>query len=114
MVFIIPSPYIVYCIASSILPTSELSSPRIGTRSTLLVSVPPEAANGRIQFATQSIMITAMEPEMDLVAPVSLVIIRSGFSGTATVSWRVSSSDPDFDRLSDIVGTAGLIMIPSG
>ena len=101
-------------IASSILPTSELSSPRIGTRSTLLVSVPPEAANGRIQFATQSVAVTAMEPEMDLTAPVSLVIIRSGLSGTATISWRVSSSNSDFDRLSDIIGTAGSIMIPSG
>ena len=55
-----------------------------------------------------------MEPETDLIAPVSLVIIRSGFSGTATIFWRVLSFDPDFDRSSDIVGTAGQIIIPSG
>ena len=101
-------------VASSILPTSELSSPRIGARSTVLVSVPPEVANGRIKFATQSVTVTAMEPETDLTAPLNLVIIRGGFSGTATVFWRVMSSDPDFDRSSDIVGTASQISIPSG
>ena len=80
----------------------------------MLVSVPPEAANGRIKFATQSVTVTATEPEINFTAPVDLVIERSGFSGTATVSWRVLSSDPDFDRSSDIIGTAGQIIISSG
>ena len=91
-----------------------MSSPRIGTRSAVLVSVPPEAANGQIKFATQSVTVTVMEPETVLSAPVTLVITRGGFSGTATVLWRVLSSDPDFDRSSDIVGTAGQVIIPSG
>lgn len=99
-------------VASSILPTSELSSPRIGARSIVLVSVPAGAANGRIKFAPQSVMVTAMEP--DTLALVDLVITRSGLSGTATIFWRVISSDPDFDRSSDIGGTSGQMAILSG
>lgn len=105
--------YLCYA-ASSILPTSELSSPRIGSRSNVLVSVPPEAANGRIKFAPQSVTVTVTEPEITSFAPLSLVITRSGFSGTATIFWMVTSSDPDFDRSSDIAGTAGQIVISSG
>ena len=89
-----------------------MSSPRIGARSVVLVSVPPEAANGRIKFATQSVTVTTTEP--DTVAAVDLVITRSGLSGTATVFWRVTSSDPDFDRSSDIGGTSGQMVITSG
>lgn len=96
------------------MPTSELSSPRIGARSAVSVSVPSEAANGRIKFNAQSITVTAMEPEMEILAPVNLVITRSGFSGIATITWTVTSSDADFDRSSDIAGTAGQVVISSG
>lgn len=101
-------------IASNILPRSQLSSPRIGARSNVAIPVPPEAANGVIKFATQSVAVTAMEPERDLIAPVNLLVTRGGLSGTATVLWRVVSSHPDLDITSDIAGTAGSIIIPSG
>jgi len=76
--------------------------------------VPLEAANGRIKFAPQSVTVTAMEPEMDLIAPVNLMVTRSGLSGTATVFWRVTSSNSDFNVSTDIGGTTGQIVIPSG
>lgn len=101
------------CIAS-ILPASELSSPRIGARSNVSFLVPLEVANGRIKFATQSVTVAVMEPEMNLIAPVNLIVTRGGFSGNATVFWRVTSSNADFNVSTDIVGTAGQIVIPSG
>lgn len=76
--------------------------------------MPLEAANGRIEFATQSVAVTAMEPETDLLAPFSLVITRSGLSGAATILWMVTSSDADFNRMTDIFGSTGQITIPSG
>ena len=102
------------CLASSILPTSELSSPRIGGRSNVSVPVPLEVANGIIKFAAQSLEVTTTEPETNLIAPVTLVVTRGGSYGTATVFWTVTSFDADFDRTSDIVGTGGQILIPSG
>ena len=89
-----------------------MSSPRIGARSVVSVSVPPDAANGRIKFASQSVTVTATET--GTVTTVDLMITRSGFSGNANVFWRVTSSDPDFDRFADIGGTSGQILIPSG
>ena len=100
-------------IASTLLPRSQLSSPRIGTRSSLLISVPQEAANGKISFASQSLMVTTTEPETGL-TPVMLVITRSGFSGDATVFWSATGISPDFNLTSDIVGTGATVTIPSG
>ena len=101
-------------IASTLLPRSQLSSPRIGSRSSLFISVPQEAANGEINFTTQSLMVTAMEPETEPLAPVNLVIIRSGFSGEATVFWSAARISADLNVTSDIAGTGGTVTIPSG
>lgn len=98
--------------ANPILSASQLSSPRIGTRSSVLVPVPLAVSNGLIGF--ESTGLTVAEPADGSNTAVVLGILRSGTFGQASVLFRISSVSASFDRTAEVSQTTGIAVIPDG
>ena len=98
--------------ANPILSASQLSSPRIGTRSSVLVPVPLAVSNGLIGFEISDI--TVEEPADGSTTAVELVILRSGTFGQASVFFRISSLSDSFNRTSEVSQTTGIAVIADG
>ena len=98
--------------ANPILSASQLSSPRIGARSSVLVPVPLAVSNGLIGF--ESTGLSVAEPADGSTTAVELVIQRSGTFGQASVLYRISSASASFNRTAEVSQTTGIAVIQDG
>lgn len=107
--FCVPLPFTA---ANPILSASQLSSPRIGSRSSVLVPVPLAVSNGLIGFEIADI--TVEEPADGSTTAVELVILRTGTFGQASVLFRISSLSDSFNRTFEVSQTTGIAVIADG
>lgn len=65
------------------------NSPVIGEPRTTFVNVTSQVANGEISFFGNPVSVRVDEPTNGLISNVSLLVMRDGVSGPATVHWRL-------------------------
>ena len=72
------------------------SSPVIGSPRTAFVNVTSKIANGEVSFFGNPVSLNVNEPPDGRVSNISLLVMRDGVSGSATVSWRISPVSSTF------------------
>lgn len=82
------------------------TSPRVGTRREVSITVPTAAANGYTGFDPASLTLAVDEPPITP-STASLTVSRSGAYGDATIVWAVSGANvPDIGETGSVVTIA--------
>ena len=91
----------------------ETKSPILGNPRSTFVNITSAVANGEISFFGNPVSLNVNEPADGQMSNVSLLVMRDGVSGPATVSWRVVPVTSTF-TLADASPWNGTIFFQTG
>ena len=98
--------------ANPLLTAEQLSSPRIGSRSSVYIPIPISVSNGLIGFETLNTSV--MEPADGDLTSFTLNISRTGTFGNATILYSISRISSSFDPTTEVSPVRGTVVIRDG